>query len=403
MSNRLFESVSAGALVICDENPFAKKFFGDSLLYIDSRSPVEQIHADITGHLEWVRAHPDQALAMIAKAQDIFRQKFTLIRNLSDLYGGLAERKRELLARQNPPETSAPKVRLHLFMPDYYEAVLQAYINSVSVQEYANFSPALIVDTRAANVYRREIEAALAAAPVAIELVELDYFSYGIDPKIKARRRLGSVLAQLLDTTAGFDAVMFVAPNEKLLSNHLAVLAGALQRKPDVHCAATAAVLLNGDAPVHDVHEILDFGHVNRAGPTGYGRFIFRVGAIPKDINIALPYLDGRPLAVLVGDNAIDQQLPASILIDVQQDFPGHTWDDAAENWIIRDYSPGAFKLVTGFGPRPEPTAMRALNVSKLQLALKAFNRRWVTAQIDAIRKQGLSARLQVLKRKLGL
>ena len=403
MSSRLFESVSAGALVICDENPFAKKFFGDSLLYIDSRSPVEQIHADITGHLEWVRVHPDQALAMIVKAQDIFCQQFTLIRNLSDLYGGLAERKRELLARQNPPETPAPKVRLNLLMPDYDEAVLQCHINSVSVQEYADFSPALIVDTRAANVYRREIEAALAAAPVAIELVELDYFSYGIHPEIKARRRLGSVLAQLLGATAGFDAFMVVAPNEKLFSNHLAVLAGALQRKPDVHCAATAAVLLNGDAPVHDVHELLDFGHVNRAGPTGYGRFIFRVGAIPKDINIALPYLDDRPLAVLVGENAIDQQLPASILIDVQQDFPGRTWGEAAENEIIRDYSPGAFKLATGFGPRPLATVMGTHVVRKLQLALKAFNRRWVTAQIRAIRKQGLSARLQVLKRKLGL
>jgi hypothetical protein len=403
MSNRLFESVSAGALVICDENPFAKKFFGDSLLYIDSRSPIEQIYADITGHLEWVRAHPDQALAMIAKAQDIFRQQFTLIRNLSDLYCGLAERKRELLVRQNPPEHPAPKVRLHLLMPDYDEAVLQAHIHSVSVQEYANFSSVLIVDKRAANDFRREIDATLAAAPVTIELVELDYFSYGVHPKIEARRRLGSVLAQLLDTTAGFDAVMFVAPNEKLFSNHLSVLAGALQRKPDVQCAASAAVLLNGDVPVHDVHELLDFGHVNRAGPTGYGRFIFRVGAIPGDINVALPYLDGRPLAVLVGDNAIDQQLPASIMIYVQQDFPERTWDDAAENEIIHTYSPRAFKLSTGFGHRPVPTAMWVPAVSKLQLALKVFNRRWVTAQIQAISKQGLSVRLQILKRKLGL
>lgn len=403
MSNRLFESVSAGALVICDENPFAKEFFGDSLLYIDSRSPVEQIHADITGHLEWVRTHPDQALAMIAKAQDVFRKKFTLIQNLSDLYGGLAERKRDLLARQNPPGTPTPKVRLSLLMPEYSEAVLRAHINSVSVQEYADFSPALIVDTRAANAYRREIEAALTAAPVAIELVELDYFSYSIHPEIKARRRLGSVLAQLLGATAGFDAFMVVAPNEKLFSNHLAVLAGALQRKPDVHCAATAAVLLNDDSPVHDIHEVIDFGHVNGAGPTGYGRFIFRVGAIPKDISIALPYLDGRPLAVLAGDNTIDQQLPASILIDVKQGFPDRTWDDAAENEIIRDYSPGAFKLATGFGPRPVAAAMWAPAISKLQLARKVLNRRWVTAQIQAIRKQGLSARLQTLKRKLGL
>ena len=163
-------------------------------------------------------------------------------------------------------------------------------------------------------------------------------------------------------------------------------------------------VEINGrEAPVHDVHELIDFGHVNRAGPTGYGRFIFRLGSIPKDINIALPYLDGRSLAVLVGDNAIDQQLPASILINVQQDFPERVWDDAAENEIIHAYSPQAFKLATGFGPRPNPTAMPVPIVSKLRLALNVFNRRWIAAQIRAIRKQGLLARLQVLKGKLGL
>jgi hypothetical protein len=403
MSNRLFESVSAGALVICDENPFAKKFFGDSLLYIDSRSTAEQIQSDITDHLEWVRVHPSEALAMIDKAQKIFRQKFTLIRNLIDLYGGLKERKRELLVRQNPPEKPALKIRLNLLMPEYDEQVLNAHINSVSVQEYADFYPAIIVDTLTFNRHRREIEARVAAAPVAIELVELDFFSYGIHPNIRARRRLGGVFAQLLGSVVEFDALMFVAPNEKLFSNHLAVLSGALQRSHDVNCAATAAILINGDAAVNDVHEVLDFGHVNRIGPTGYGRFIFRVSAIPKDIHLSLPYLDGRPLAVLVGDNYIDQQLPASIVIFVEREFPERTWDDAAENEIIRAYSPDVFTISTGVGPRLKPTGTQVPTDGLIRFSLKLVNPRWVVSQIRLIRKQGISARLQVLKRKLGL
>jgi hypothetical protein len=404
MSNRLFESVSAGALVICDENPFAKKFFGDSILYIDSRSPVEKIFADIAGYLEWARIHPDDALAMIARAQDIFRQKFTLIRNLSDLYSGLAERKLELLTRQNPPETHAPKVRLHLLMPVYKEDILRAHIDSLSVQEYANFSSVLVVDTRAAIDNRREIESALASAPVSIELVELDYFTYGIHPEIKTQRFLGSVIAQLLGASAGFDAFMVVAPNEKLFSNHLTVLAGALQRKPDVDCASTAAILINGGLPVHNVHELIDFGHVNPAGPTGYGRFIFRLSSLPKDINIALTFLHGNPLAVLVGNKVIDQQLQASILIDLDHCLPQGTFNQAEEYEIIHSYSPLALEISTGFGPRPvNSTAMQAPTDGSLKLFLKVFNPQWVIAQIRAIRKEGLSARLKVLKRKLGL
>jgi hypothetical protein len=408
MSNRLFESVAAGALVICDENQFAKKYFGDSLLYIDSRCPVEKILTDITRHLDWALANPGQALEMIAKAQGIFRQQFTLIRNLSDLYNGLEERKRELLARQNPPASPPVNVRLNLLMPEYSEAVLLAHVNSVCVQEYRNFSPALIVDTRDAGAFRREIAKALADSPIAIELVEVDYFRYGIYPEINARRRLGEIINQLIEAATGADAFMVVAPNETLFSNHLAVLVGSLQRNPDIHCAATAAVLLNGDAPVHSVHELIDFGHVDRAGPPGYGRFIFRMAAVPSDIATALPYLDGRPLAVLVGGNAIDQQLSASITIDLRQEFPERTWDERAENEIIRDYSPGAFNLATGFGPRPLPPSgpvqiQGEQVMTTLQFVSRLFNRRWVRAQLEAIRKQGLSMRMQVFKRKLGL
>jgi len=85
MSNRLFESVAAGALVICDENNFAKKFFGDALLYIDSRCDLDEIYRDIETHLDWVTQYPDQALAMIAKAQALFKERFALTKSLSDL------------------------------------------------------------------------------------------------------------------------------------------------------------------------------------------------------------------------------------------------------------------------------------------------------------------------------
>ncbi len=398
MSNRLFESLAAGALIICDENSFAKKFFGDSLLYIDSRSPVEQIFTDIMLHLDWARAHPDLALEKIAKAQALFSQKFTLTRNLSDLYMGLAERKHELLIRQNPPASPPLKIRLNLLMLDYSESILRTHIDSVQVQEYQNFSPALVVDSRVARKFRQDIEAILATSAIEIALIEVDYFSHCLHPEIKSRRRLGEIIQTLLGTTAGADAFMIVAPNERLFSNHLAVLGGALQRDPNVHCAATAAILLDGDAPVHSVHELIDFTHVNHTGAQGFGRFIFRMATIPQDIDIALPYLDGQPLAVLADGNPIDQQLPASICIDMQTEFSQRTWDQAAENEVIYDYCPGAFKLRLGFGPRPTELPMPS---TKLQNIRRILNRHWIKSQIQALRKQGLAARIRVYKRKL--
>lgn len=405
MSNRLFESVAAGALIICDENPFAKQHFGDSLLYIDSRSPVEQIVTDITRHLDWARMHPDLALAMITKAQDIFRQKFTLIQNLSDLYSGLASRKHELLMRQNPPASSALKISLNLLMPEYSKEVLEAHLDSIRVQEYEDFAPHLVVDSRVANLYRCEIEAALALSPVAIELLEVDFFREGIHAELKTRRLMGEIIQELLQKASVADAFILVAPNEKLLSNHLSVLAGALQRSPSVTCAATAAVLVNGEA-VHSVHELIDFGHVDRNGPPGLGRFIFRMTSLPPDLSIALPYLDGRPLAAMTNGSVIEQQLPASIMIYTQMEFPQRTWDDAVESELIRDYCPAALRWSSGFGPKPltmtyQPAELRPLTM--LQVFFRLLTPSWYKAQVVAMYRLGFGSRMQVLRQRLGL
>jgi hypothetical protein len=247
-----------------------------------------------------------------------------------------------------------------------------------------------------------------------IELIEIDYFKYGIHPDHKARRRLGEIILSLLVLAreSAAEGFMVVAPNERLFSNHVSVLAYALQRSPEVHCAATAAALSNADAPVHHVNELLDFGHVDRAGPTGLGRFIFRMSKIPKDIEIALPYLDGRPLAVLVGDRPIAQQLSASIVIDLQNEFPERTWDEAAENEVIRDFNPGAFTLSFGFGLRPLPISQAVTAIPEpvklpplttLQLVSKVLNPRAIVAQARAIRDYGVMARLRVFKQRLGL
>lgn len=409
MSNRLFESLAAGALVICDENPFAKIFFGDSLLYIDSRTSVEVIVADITRHLEWARAHPDQALAMISKAQGIFREKFTLIRNLGDLYSGLEERKRQLLARQSPPAMPTVRVRLYLLMPNYSEEVLRAHIESVRVQEYGDFAPCLVVaaDGETRLTRRREIERAISDSHVTLELLEVDYFSDSIHPEIKVRRPLGEIFQQLLGITSGADAFMVVAPNEKLFSNHVAALAGALQRNPTVNCAATAAIMLRAGEQVRSVHECIDFGHVDRNGPPGYGRFIFRLASIPKDIDCALPYLDGRPLAVLVGGNVIDQQLQASITINLREEFPERTWNEVAENAVISAYSPAVFTVATGFGPPRSAAPAFAQAPAPSSEPVPHGRRRflsssWIWKQLLAVQKEGLRARLKILKLNLG-
>src|SRR5208282_5874403 len=82
MSNRLFESLAGGAFIICDENPFAKRFFGDCLLYFDASLPTEKAFAAIMEHVQWIKSNSEDALKMARRAQAIFLEKFSLDRSL---------------------------------------------------------------------------------------------------------------------------------------------------------------------------------------------------------------------------------------------------------------------------------------------------------------------------------
>jgi hypothetical protein len=404
MSNRLFESVAAGALIICDENKFASRFFGDSLLYIDSRDTVEKIVADIQRHLAWAKANPDLALAMIAKAQAIFRQTFTLKKNLADIFTGLQQRKSDLLALQHG-RSDKQQIRLGVFllMPTYSADVLAAHMASIATQQYRDFAPALVIDRSVADEDRAAITQALAKAGVPVALFEDEFLDPGAPPKVKARRKLGNVIANLLEAAAGqVDAVVFVAPNEALYSNHLDVLAGSLMRNPDRQCVATSAIVTNGDAPVHGVHEQIDFTLLDGLAPIGFARFAFRCAGLPRDLSIALPYLDRKVLAALVDEHEIVQEIPSTVIIEAASAFPDGAWNEAHENAVIADFAPEAFTPYYGFTARQPSLEPRPTNAA-VPMPYSRLSRRWLKHQIKSLRTDGLTARFDVLKARLRL
>lgn len=407
MSNRLFESVAAGALVICDENVFASRHFGDALLYIDSRDDAAKMAQDIQAHLRWARANPQQALEKIARAQAVFRASFTLISNLRELYAGLPDRLQQLQALRNPPAAASVRVRLHLVMPAYSAQVLEQHLHSAAVQTHGDLEVVLVADTAALATHRAEIESAVRDSRLNVSVRPTE-FTWSSPTGVKARRKLGEVLLELLAEVQDADAFMVVAPNEQLLSDHVAVLAGALQRDPSLQCAATAAVARTGEVHVHAVHEIIGFDDLPQATQSGYGRFIFRVNGLPQGLEIALPYLDDRAMALLVGEHKVAQQLAATIAIDLQALPTPLLSDRAAETAVIRDFCPAALQLRFGHGPQhlpapptPPETPPPPFTVGRFVRGI--FSIRWLRLQAKALRTYGVRERMRMVRRRLGI
>jgi hypothetical protein len=400
MSSRLFESIAAGALIICDENSFAKTNFGDTLLYIDSRDPVEKIYENIVGHIEWVKSNPQKALDKIAAAQEIFKGQFNLRTNLENIYSNLIDRKRRLKQQVNPSERLQNKVTSYFLMPIFSAETLQKHLESIAVQDYEYFDPILVLDSTINDESLGQIKATIENVGSKATITRVDFSNHG-NELADHKRMLGDIIYELISLSNNSDAFMVIAPNERIYSNHVGVLAGALNRNLDASCAATAAIMRNGEI-VHAVNELLDFGHVDRLAPPGYGRFIFRTNKISGDAMKALKLLDGRPMAALIGKNQLLQQFQATIEIDIKNEFPLRTWDEAGENLIIKSYSPEVMNIFFGLNPKAIDGDYLPPKLSVRQFLLKFVSIFWLRGQFKALKREGLAKRLKVLKRKLG-
>ena len=139
--------------------------------------------------------------------------------------------------------------------------------------------------------------------------------------------------------------------------------------------------------------------------------------AFPEDLGLALPYLDRKVLAVLFSNNIILQEIPATVIIDIEDEFPSGPWNEGEENAVIGDYSPRAFATYTGhetFLPPLPPASpskifLRIRQLQRLVVGqMRALRRRsfvqlfrLVVAQTRALHREGFTSRLIVLKKKL--
>lgn len=345
MSNRLFESLAAGALVICDENPFAKRHFGDSLLYLDTRESLSTQFDKIVGYLDWANDNPQAAKTLAQKAQGIFLEKFALNRSLINIYNGLAARKAQLADRILPNRTEQPLIRLFVLLNQFSGKVLDDYINSIEKQIYKNFKVTFVIDVSVSEKWIDDLNSKLSNVSFEFEYLVASY-SKRISDSVNEIIPLGNVLNECLNALGDESGFIFLAPNESMHSDHLSILAGSMIRNPDKSICATSVLLRHSDGKkvFHDYYNGVTFSGYSDNKPMGFGRFLINSSKVREDISSALPYLTKLVFGVFVGRDDIQVESRSTIIIDIQNEFPKGGFDAAHELPIIADYSPWCIK-----------------------------------------------------------
>ena len=105
-SSRIFEIAASGAVAICQEHPFIRDAFQDSVLYLERTDDPVRLTLQISQYMQWIAQNPEDALKLSRRAYDIFSRHYTLEKLLADL----VPRHQELVAAKKFTPNRSPKL-----------------------------------------------------------------------------------------------------------------------------------------------------------------------------------------------------------------------------------------------------------------------------------------------------
>lgn len=340
MSNRLFESLAAGAAIICDENPFAKKHLGDTIFYFDARDPIDQQHKDILKHISWIKQNPEETMQKVKKAQSIFLNTFSLDKSIASLYDGLQQRKSEIESTRFSKFSRNEIVIVNFLMPTYDSETLAKHLNSASTQEYPNILFNLVIDVKINTDWLDVVMEKLSAfIKLKINIVVFEFFEIN-NSLVKIPKKVGSIINELIGLGHTQHNWLVVAPNEILFSSHVTALAAGLARNTTWKFCASSVLYAHSNAEgkkFHDMADGLFFESYVDNRPNGFGRFLFRPVSTSTALNSTLKYLDKLCLLPFIDNFSQPCENFTSLVIDIQNEYPKGEFNQALELGVISD------------------------------------------------------------------
>jgi hypothetical protein len=144
-SNRIFETLAAGALAICARTDFNKKWFGDSVLYVDMDRPSRVVAKQVTDHMAWIRNNPQEAREKAHTSHKKYCETFALdkmLRGICDMHEQVAVAKGYVPFALPDP---APKVGVIIRAGSRGKEFLNRSIGSAAGQTYQNLKVYIVL------------------------------------------------------------------------------------------------------------------------------------------------------------------------------------------------------------------------------------------------------------------
>ena len=228
-SSRIFEIAASGAIAICQEHPFIREVFRDSVLYLETTDDVAIAAAQIDEYMRWIADNQEKALDLSKRAYDVFARDFTLEKLLSDLLPNHNELcSRKTYTASPPIHALGPRsVQLIVRVGDRSTEYVERALESIRCQRYEGVG-AIIVRYKDVPDLQRLVTRFRHEIP--LELVESSY--------------TGSRSTQLWDGLSAVSSEYFgiLDDDDVIYPNHLNSLMQSLAQSRDCGVAYSGAI-----------------------------------------------------------------------------------------------------------------------------------------------------------------
>jgi len=240
MSNRLFEGLAAGALVIANKHPFLDKFFGELIPTVDDTKSAGEVIFEIKRIIRAARENPEATRDRAKAAQNIFLEKFVLESSLSKLMAEHNDRVAHSIALTAPQTTVGVVVSFTSTRFSEFEAI----ISGIAHQVHKPSRLAIACDETWYGLQRHRIESLLADSGFDAKFFTTELFEYESNLDRHGARKLGigSVISRAIRSLET-DAFLILKPSEIIFSDHIRRLVNTLSQEETAFAACSGVLL----------------------------------------------------------------------------------------------------------------------------------------------------------------
>ncbi len=284
MSNRLFEGLAAGAVIVANPHPFIDRYFADCVYIIDDTQAPQALADQVRDLVLAIRKDPASARARALTAQRRFREMFTLERCLTDVIAQHDQRIAQLNDRNN---VASSEVTVIVEYTGLEFSILMGMIDLVSRQKRCRIDLIIVCDKRLEERFTQDLRRKKLGFYRSVRIYSDDLSSVGeqFDIEPQRRNRTGpSMFRALSDIQTPF--FCFIHPDDLWFHDHVVSLAEVLEASPESSFACSGKIV--EDMQIDEIAkrhlEELRFDRladmVHCSLPREIGRFLYRTSLL---------------------------------------------------------------------------------------------------------------------------